>query len=1049
MASIQDNVLNLTSLVEKLNKELDSHVDKLELGAQAVQKYNKEFAKTPSEYVKVLSTAKQRVDDLDKSTSKMVMTSKQMEAQSIKESNARNALNKQREVSIKQMEREQARLEASQSLYNKVQAKMNVLSNEYKNLATRKELGIKLTVDEEKNYTRLQGSIQRYDKVLKAVDATTGKFSRNVGNYAGNFNPLSNSINQLGREMPAFANSMQTGFMAISNNLPIFFDAMGNVIAQNKELQAQGLPTKSVLSQLASSLFSFQTLLSVGVTLLTVYGKEIVNWVSSLWGASDALNELNKNQKEFNNARFQGKKDAQSDIIELKKYLAVYNDTSLSVKDREIAYKKLSQQYAYYIKNVSDATIINGKYSEGVSKLLLDLEKQKGLEKETALQVTNKQKLIDLEKELSTLNKLETIKQKSLNNALKNNLSAQGLATISNELNKIQEKRSKVEKDINSYQEAINKNQIDIIKLTKERIGLEYTEDKQRDKKLKQLKGEKDLAFELVDVEASLFEVKKLFLEREIKMHNEIYNNDKKTLEDRLQSYDMYIKRKLDLEELEFNESNRLAIQSFEKEKENLQDTYNEYVKHDNITSEQRINAKKELNDAVTALTEKHNLDLGILELKHSNNVVEITKDTFEKIRKLQELYSGLEFNKSIKEKELNDLLEHKNRLENIDQDTTKKQLDNIAKTTKDANRKLQEEVLINDIANINKKLDNAQVGAEEELKLKTELYEKLKALNQLEIADLDEKRVKQEEYLKLLQDTYKGFIDSFASNSGFGKLIDLLNGGLEKFKGDAVATALVITEAFQEAFNTISEASQANFDAEYERLDRQTQNAIEFAGENEKAKEAIQEQADAKRREIQKREWKAKQEIAKTNILIDTAQAVVATLAQTPPPLGIPLAVAMGVWGAAQLAIVSNQKMPAFWKGTDNAPEGFAMVDELRPEVHTDKHGNIKSLGSSKGANVRYLEKGDKIYKSHTDFINKELSKNGIDPLGSFLNISMPKEIKGNDFSEVKQEISKLAEVIKNKESVSINIDEAGFRTNIGGATILNSRQKFIKRSI
>ncbi|MFS6701115.1 hypothetical protein, partial [Staphylococcus aureus] len=130
--------------------------------------------------------------------------------------------------------------------------------------------GISLTSKEEQRYSSLQTRIQNYDKVLKAVDATTGKFSRNVGNYAGNFNPLSNSINQLGREMPAFANSMQTGFMAISNNLPIFFDAMGNVIAQNKELQAQGLPTKSVLSQLASSLFSFQTLLSVGVTLLTV-----------------------------------------------------------------------------------------------------------------------------------------------------------------------------------------------------------------------------------------------------------------------------------------------------------------------------------------------------------------------------------------------------------------------------------------------------------------------------------------------------------------------------------------------------------------------------------------------------------------------------------------------------------------------------------------------------------------------------------------------------------------------------------------------------------
>ena len=256
-------------------------------------------------------------------------------------------------------------------------------------------------------------------------------------------------------------------------------------------------------------------------------------------------------------------------------------------------------------------------------------------------------------------------------------------------------------------------------------------------------------------------------------------------------------------------------------------------------------------------------------------------------------------------------------------------------------------------------------------------------------------------------------------------------------------ATTLAVA---QDVFNKISEASQANFDAEYERLDKQTETAIEFAGKNERAKEAIEKQSEAKRREIKKREWKAKQQQAIVNIAIDTAQAIMTTYGQMGWLGGIAGSVFLGAMGAAQIALVASQKMPQFWKGTSNAPEGFAIVDELRPEVHTDKQGNIKSLGSSKGANVRYLEKGDKIYKSHTDYINEELAKNGINPMGSFFNFSMPKEIKGNDFNEVKQEISKLAQVIKNKEAVSINIDESGFRTKVGGATILNSRQKFIR---
>lgn len=269
---VKDNLLQLDKVVQDLNKRLDENIDRIDKLSVVYNKFSKQSANMPSQYVSVLNETKKAVDEV-------TVSSRKLEQQSIKESNARNALNKQREQSLAQLAREQAKLESASNTYNKVQAKMNALSNEYKNLATRKELGISLTDKEAKRYDFLQGKIQTYDKTLKAVDGTMGKYTRNVGNYAGSFNPLSNSINQLSREMPAFANSVQTGFMAISNNLPIFFDAMGGIIAQNKELQKQGQPTKSVFSQLASSVFSMGTALSVGVTLLTVYGKDIVEFL--------------------------------------------------------------------------------------------------------------------------------------------------------------------------------------------------------------------------------------------------------------------------------------------------------------------------------------------------------------------------------------------------------------------------------------------------------------------------------------------------------------------------------------------------------------------------------------------------------------------------------------------------------------------------------------------------------------------------------------------------------------------------------------------------
>jgi len=561
MANVIDIIVS-----KQAQAELDKVIASLKLTHEEIIKINQQGLKinngsSPKNPQQMNTSVKETIalnEKLEATTNKLIVTENKLQQERVKELQ----LQKQREQSVDkynaQLAKEEQKLANAANMYNRLQAELNKLNFAYQNLAVRQAQGASLTRAEAEQMDYLRSRIQMHDKTLKAVDANMGKYGRNVGNYASGFNPLNNSIAQLGREMPAFANSVQTGFMAISNNLPIFFDAMQGVIAQNKELQAQGKPTKSVLSQLAGALFSFQTLLSVGVTLLTVYGKEIVSWVSTLWGASDALNELNKNQKKFNNARFQGKKDAQSDIIELKKYLAVYNDTSLSVQDREIAYKKLSQQYAYYIKNVSDATMVNGKYSDGVSKLLVDLEKQKALEKETDLQVTNKQKLIDLEKELTSLTKLEKQKEKSLKSAVESNLSAQGLATISNELNSIREKRIKIDKDIDAYQNAINKNQVEIVKLTKDRIGLEYTEDKQRENKKKDLKELADLEIDQADFLAREYELRKKILENGITNNKIIADNEKNTLSERIDAYQLYMSLKEQLVQAEFDEQNRI-----------------------------------------------------------------------------------------------------------------------------------------------------------------------------------------------------------------------------------------------------------------------------------------------------------------------------------------------------------------------------------------------------------------------------------------------------------------------------------------------------------
>ena len=133
-----------------------------------------------------------------------------------------------------------------------------------------------------KDYEAAKLRANELGKQLKVIDTDIGKHTRNVGNYSSSWNGLGNSINQLTREAPAFANSVQTGFMALSNNIPILTDELGVLIQKNKDLQKDGKPTESILKTVAGAFFSWQTAISLGVTILTVYGAKIWDMVSGL-----------------------------------------------------------------------------------------------------------------------------------------------------------------------------------------------------------------------------------------------------------------------------------------------------------------------------------------------------------------------------------------------------------------------------------------------------------------------------------------------------------------------------------------------------------------------------------------------------------------------------------------------------------------------------------------------------------------------------------------------------------------------------------------------
>lgn len=162
---------------------------------------------------------------------------------------------------------------------------------------------------EERNNAKIGGElsakIRDMQTELNEANASLLNFRDNVGNYASaakGFTPLAFQVQQLAREFPSLTMSAQQFFLAISNNLPMLADELTRARMANKALRAEGKATIPVFRQVISSIFSWQTALVVGITLLTAYGKEIGTWVKGLFTAKEAAISMAEAQHRVNNA---------------------------------------------------------------------------------------------------------------------------------------------------------------------------------------------------------------------------------------------------------------------------------------------------------------------------------------------------------------------------------------------------------------------------------------------------------------------------------------------------------------------------------------------------------------------------------------------------------------------------------------------------------------------------------------------------------------------------------------------------------------------------
>lgn len=140
----------------------------------------------------------------------------------------------------------------------------------------------------------LESDLSRISKTAKSASASaknTTLVPKDAAKAQSTFNGLNMSIQQIAREMPSLAMGPQMFFLAISNNLPIFADQVKYARMEYEALTQAGQKATPVWKQILKSLFSWQSALSVGIMLLVMYGKEIGNWISGLFGATDAVEQ--------------------------------------------------------------------------------------------------------------------------------------------------------------------------------------------------------------------------------------------------------------------------------------------------------------------------------------------------------------------------------------------------------------------------------------------------------------------------------------------------------------------------------------------------------------------------------------------------------------------------------------------------------------------------------------------------------------------------------------------------------------------------------------
>lgn len=299
-----DNIIDIKTRLKSLDNELRVQVDSI----TRVQKAEKELAYLRSEEGQRLITLKQQIAE--------EYAQRRREANAIDDvSRAEMKLAAVQDNNFYLLQKLNLQIK-EETRMQKLRAQLNSSAEgSYNRLAAQYEINkIKLNAmsEAERKGTQAGRELEEetrniYATMIKLQEAT-GNYRLSVGNYKTAWNGLGVAVNQVVRELPAAAVGINTFFLGISNNIPILVDEINKLRAANKLAIQEGKPAKSVIGSIATSLFSWQSALVVVLTVLSMHGKAIIDWVAKLIkgaGAvmtmTEAVDNMNKELKNTNN----------------------------------------------------------------------------------------------------------------------------------------------------------------------------------------------------------------------------------------------------------------------------------------------------------------------------------------------------------------------------------------------------------------------------------------------------------------------------------------------------------------------------------------------------------------------------------------------------------------------------------------------------------------------------------------------------------------------------------------------------------------------------